>query len=109
MNRIIIICLSALVITNCQCQRVAKVTPKVELEQSIVSTDIEARYMIVSGAYRQLVYAERKVKDLEQKGYPASIVNFKNGVMAVVICPSDNLEETTKKLGEVHTLNFSQR
>ena len=57
--------------------------------------------MIVVAAYRQREYAEHKVQDMEQKGNPAFIVDFRNGLLAVVICPSDDLDATIKKLEEL--------
>ena len=59
------------------------------------------RFMIVVGAFRERHYAERRVETLNRKGYPASILSFKNGLLAVVVCPSDELEETLKKLSEL--------
>lgn len=83
---------------GCQCTRHDDNTPDVTTEKSIVPADLGAKYMIVTAAYRQREYAERKVKDLEQNGFPASIVNVKDGLLAVVICPSDDLGATMKKL-----------
>lgn len=87
---------------SCQCNRQAESTPEVASEQSIVSiTDLNAKYMIIAGAYRDRRYAERKVKDLEQKGHPAYIINFKEGIVAVVICLSDDLDAIKNKLEEL--------
>ena len=101
MNRAIVLCLAALMISGCQCIQHSESTPEITSEQSVFSTVLNAKYMIVTGAYRQLEYAERKVRDLERKGYPASIVSFRNGRLAVVICPSDDLEAIMTKLEDL--------
>lgn len=101
MNQTTIVCLAALMISGCQCGQQNEATPEMALEENIISTAPDAKYMIVAGAYRQREFAERKIKDLGQKGYPASIINYKGGLLAVVICPSDDLDATMKKLEEL--------
>ena len=102
-----------MIVVGCQCNRQKESTPGVASEPGISTTiepsklggiahsDLKEKYAIVAGAYRHREYAERKVKELDQKGYPASIVSFRNGLMAVVICPSNELDATVKKLEEL--------
>ena len=113
MKKVIILSLALSILASCQCNRRADSTPEVASEKSISTTlepskmggivhsDLKEKYAIVAGAYRNQEYAKRKVKELEQKGYSASIVNFRNGLMAVVICPSDDLDAITKKLEKI--------
>lgn len=98
MKKIVLLTLLGFMVAGCQCNRQDDNTPEIASEKSIMPANLGAKYMIVAAAYRQPKYAERKVKDLEQKGYPASIVNVKDGLLAVVICPSDDLDATMKKL-----------
>ena len=67
----------------------------------LYTTKLEARYSIVVGAFRTRAYAERKLKNCNDAGYTATIVSFRNGLLAVAVCPSDSLNETVKKLREL--------
>jgi len=67
----------------------------------LFTTKLEARYCIVVGAFRGRYYADRKLKACNDAGYTASIISFRNGLMAVAVCPSDNLSETVKTLKQL--------
>ena len=67
----------------------------------LFTTKLEARYYIIVGAFRGRYYAERKLKACNEAGYRATIISFRNGLLAVGICPSDNLDETVKKVKEL--------
>lgn len=69
----------------------------------LFTTDMQSQYAIVVAAFRQRHYAERKVKDLRKKGYSPAIVGFKNGLYAVVIEPSDDLERTLSRMKQLRT------
>ncbi len=64
----------------------------------LYTTKLETKYCIVVGAFRNRAYAERKLKQCNEAGYTATIISFRNGLLAVSVCPSDNLEETLKTL-----------
>lgn len=67
----------------------------------LYTTKLEARYHIVVGAFRGRYYAERKLKSCNEAGYTATIVSFRNGLLAVAICPSNDLTETVKTLRQL--------
>ena len=67
----------------------------------LFTTKLETRYCIVVGAFRGRYYADRKLKACDEAGYKASIISFRNGLMAVAVCPSDNLNETVKTLNQL--------
>ena len=64
----------------------------------LFTTKLESKYYIVVGAFRTRSYAERKLTQCNSAGYTATIISFRNGLLAVAICPSNNLEETLKTL-----------
>lgn len=64
----------------------------------LFTTKLESKYYIVVGAFRNRSYAERKLKACNAAGYTSTIISFRNGLLAVGVCPSDNLDETLKKL-----------
>lgn len=67
----------------------------------LFTTKLESKYCIVVGAFRIRSYAERKLDQCNAAGYTATIVSFRNGLLAVAICPSNNLEETLKTLKQL--------
>ena len=64
----------------------------------LFTTKLESKYYIVVGAFRNRSYAERKLKACNAAGYTATIISFRNGLLAVAVCPSDSLDETLKTL-----------
>ena len=64
----------------------------------LYTTKLESKYYIVVGAFRNRTFAERKLTQCNEAGYTATIISFRNGLLAVSVCPSDNLEETLKTL-----------
>ena len=67
----------------------------------LYTTKLDAKYYIIVGAFRTRAYAERKHGKCTEAGYTSTIVSFRNGLMAVAICPSDSLNDTLKKLQEL--------
>lgn len=64
----------------------------------LYTTKLDSKYCIVVGAFRVRSYAERKLKQCNAAGYTATIISFRNGLLAVSICPSDSLDESLKTL-----------
>ena len=64
----------------------------------LYTTKLEAKYSIVVGAFRNRYYAERKLKECNEAGYTATIISFRNGLMAVSVCPSNSLAQTLDTL-----------
>lgn len=62
---------------------------------------LTSRYYIVAGAFRSQDNAARKKQRCDDAGYPATVVQFKNGFYAVTLCPSDNLRETVNTLNRL--------
>jgi predicted esterase YcpF (UPF0227 family) len=67
----------------------------------LFTTKLETKYCIVVGAFRNRYYAERKLKACNEAGYTATIISFRNGLLAVAVCPSDDLNVTLRKLKEL--------
>lgn len=67
----------------------------------LFTTKLDSKYFIVVGAFRNRSFAERKLTECNAAGYTATIISFRNGLMAVAVCPSDNLEETLKTLKQL--------
>ncbi len=67
----------------------------------IVGDKPSGKYSIVVGAFRHEEYAKKRIGSCEEAGYNAESVHFGNGLIAVVICPSDNLDSTLTKMNEL--------
>ena len=67
----------------------------------LYTTKLETHYSIIVGAFRTRSYAERKLKQCTDAGYTATIVSFRNGLLAISVCPSDSLSVTVDKLREL--------
>ena len=67
----------------------------------LYTTKLEAKYCIVVGAFRNRYYAERKLKECNSAGYTATIISFRNGLLAVSVCPSNSLSETLTTLKQL--------
>lgn len=59
------------------------------------------KYSIIVGAFRTKALAEKRLKYFQDAGHPGMMVEFKNGLYAVAVYPSDDLDSTIKTL-EVH-------
>ena len=67
----------------------------------LFTTKLDAKYYIIVGAFRTRSYAERKLEKSNEAGLTATIISFRNGLLAVGVCPSDSLNDTLKKLREL--------
>ena len=66
------------------------------------TTDALSRYYIVVDTFWSRSSAERKLSECYTAGYrDATVIRFRNGLFAVVVCPSNSLNETLKKLREL--------
>ena len=79
-------------------------------KESMVSTrqlatsrgyDLPYRYYVMIGSFSSPANAERQAGKAEQAGYPATRIPFRNGFIAVGVCPSNSLNESLKVLREV--------
>ena len=67
----------------------------------LFTTKLDSKYYIVVGAFRTRAYAERKLKQCNAAGYKATIISFRNGLLAVSVCPSDDLNEVLRTLRQL--------
>jgi hypothetical protein len=67
----------------------------------LFTTKLEAKYYVIVGAFRARANAERKLEKCNEAGYTGTIISFRNGLLAVGVCPSDSLNETLRKLQEM--------
>ena len=69
-------------------------------------SNLEYKYYIVVGAFRDPTNALRKKTQCDDAGYTAKIINFRNGLNAVAVCPSNSIAETIKNFKAIKGKNF---
>ena len=67
----------------------------------LFTTKLETKYCIVVGAFRNRDYAERKLKKCNEAGYTGTIISFRNGLLAVSVCPTNDLNEALKTVRQL--------
>jgi len=60
-----------------------------------------ARYYVIVGSFSKVSNARAFADKITAKGYPATLISYKNGFTAVGICPSDKLQEVYASLKKV--------
>ena len=69
-------------------------------------SNLEYKYYIVVGAFRDPTNALRKKTQCDDAGFTAKIINFRNGLNAVAVCPSNSIAETIKNIKSVRGKSF---
>lgn len=64
----------------------------------ISGSKLKTKYCIVVGAFRNVDNAQRKRKQCDLEGYTAGLVRFRNGLIAVAVCPTDSAEQAARDL-----------
>ena len=96
-----------LIFSSCQCQsgKIASQGENTQQETSaepvMTQSNMPTKYAVVAAAYRELNLATEKKEQLNGMGYPASIVGYKKGLYAVVIAPSDDLDDVKNQLAKL--------
>lgn len=72
----------------------------------LFSTRLEARYYVIIGAFRYRTNAEILLNKAVQKGYKPALISFRNGKMAVGVCPTNNIKDAFIALKKVKKESF---
>ena len=72
----------------------------------LFSTKLEARYYVIVGAFKYRSNAEALLKTAQKSGYKPALISFRNGRMAVGLCPSNNIKEAFEGLKRVKQESF---
>ena len=72
----------------------------------LFSTKLEARYYVIIGAFKYRSNAEALLKKVQKKGYKPALISFRNGRMAVGLCPSNNIKDAFEGLKQVKQESF---
>lgn len=72
----------------------------------LFSTKLEARYYVIVGAFRYRTNAELLYKKAVAEGYRPALISFRNGKMAVGVCPSNSITEVFASLKKIRREDF---
>ncbi len=72
----------------------------------LFTTKLESRYYIVIGAFRERTNAESLVKKVSSRGYPATLISFRNGFNVVGVCPSGDPGKVYDSLKKIREEDF---
>ena len=67
----------------------------------LFSTKLKARYYVIIGAFKYRTNAELLLKKAQECGYKPALISFRNGKMAVGVCPADNIKDAFIALKKV--------
>ena len=68
--------------------------------------ELPYRYYVMIGSFSSPANAERQAGKAEQAGYPATRIPFRNGFIAVGVCPSNSLTEVYASLRKLRSERF---
>ena len=72
----------------------------------LYATTLTSKYYIIIGSFMDISNAERLSEDITAKGYPASVIRFKNGYNAVGICPDSSIVGAYASLEKIKAEKF---
>jgi hypothetical protein len=72
----------------------------------LYTTKLDYRYYIVVGAFTMRANAEKLLTRVQDAGYVATLISFRNGYNAVGVCQTDHLPEAFASLKKVKTEAF---
>ena len=67
----------------------------------LFATKLEARYYVIIGSYRMRTNAEIMLKTAAGRGYEPALISFRNGMIAVGLCPNNNIVDALESLKKV--------
>lgn len=72
----------------------------------LFATKLDARYYIIVGSFRQRANAEQMLRNISGMGYAPALISFKNGMIAVGLCPVNTLPDALTSLKKVKSESF---
>lgn len=73
----------------------------------LFTTRLDRRYYVIVGSFMDKGNADYLKKEVEGRGYPVTLINFRNGYTAVGACPSDSIVEAYESLRKIQGEPFS--
>jgi hypothetical protein len=67
----------------------------------LFATKLETRYYIIVGCFRQRTNAELLLNKASERGYSPALISFRNGMIAVGLCPVNTIADALASLRDV--------
>ncbi|MBE6233723.1 MAG: SPOR domain-containing protein [Bacteroidales bacterium] len=72
----------------------------------LFATKLEARYYVIIGSFRSRSNAEALLVKAADAGYAPALISFRNGMIAVGLCPVNKLQDALSALKTVRKEGF---
>lgn len=72
----------------------------------LFATKLESRYYVIIGAFKKRANAEALLGRAADSGYAPALISFNNGIIAVGLCPCNNIVSAKESLMKVKTEEF---
>ena len=72
----------------------------------LFATKLEARYYVIVGAFKRRSNAEALLCKVADAGYAPALISFNNGIIAVGLCPCNNIVSAKEALLSVRKESF---
>lgn len=72
----------------------------------LFATRLEARYYVIIGAFRMRANAEQLLLKAKNAGYEPALISFNTGLIAVGLCPCNNVVDAKDALKKVKVEKF---
>ena len=72
----------------------------------LFSTKLEAKYYVIVGAFRARENAEKMYNRVATKNYTPALISFRNGLIAVGVCPANTIKDAHSALLAVKKEKF---
>lgn len=72
----------------------------------LAATELDNRYYIIVGAFRESANARKLFESASSKGYSPVLISCRNGMTAVGLCPTDRVAEIRKSYEALKNESF---
>lgn len=72
----------------------------------LYTTKLQYRYYVIIGAFRTRSYAEALLMKAETAGYKPALISFRNGLLAVGLCPVDECSSAVEMVKKIRQESF---
>ena len=72
----------------------------------LFTTKLETRYCVIVGAFRERSNAESLHQQVSSKGYTPLLISFRNGLIAVGVCPVNSLQDAMQSVRKLRNETF---
>lgn len=72
----------------------------------LFATDLDHRYYVIVGAFKEKANAEKMLNIVDAAGYAGTMISFRNGLNAIGICQTDDMNKAFDGLDKARKESF---